>query len=67
MAGPETGPKPYPGGPEIGMAIVAAIMKKKKDELKEDTEERNAAWEKILSKKEKNLCVNYANGAFLPA
>lgn len=35
MAGPETGPKPYPGGPEIGMAIVAAIMKKKKDELKE--------------------------------
>lgn len=51
MAGPETGPKPYPGGPEIGMAIVAAIMKKKKDELKEDTEERNAAWEKILSKK----------------
>lgn len=30
MAGPETGPKPYPGGPEIGMAIVAAIMKKKK-------------------------------------
>lgn len=30
MAGPETGPKPYPGGPEVGMAIVAAIMKKKK-------------------------------------
>lgn len=51
MAGPETGTKPYPGGPEVGMAIVAAIMKKKKDELKEDTKERDAAWKKILSKK----------------
>lgn len=58
MAGPETGPKPYPGGPEIGMAIVAAIMKKKKDELKEDTEERDAAWEKILKKKGKSKKEN---------
>ena len=33
MAGPETGPKPYPGGPQIGMAIFSAIMKKKKTQM----------------------------------
>ena len=33
MSGPETGPKPYPGGPQIGMAIFSAIMKKKKTQM----------------------------------
>lgn len=33
LAGPETGPKPYPGGPQIGMAIFSAIMNKKKTQM----------------------------------
>lgn len=39
MAGPETGPKPYPGGPKVS-AIIAMALQAKKKELEESTKEK---------------------------
>jgi hypothetical protein len=54
MAGPETGPKQYPGGPELNALVPSIISKvKMKKKLEEDTKERDDAWEQILNKKNK--------------
>jgi hypothetical protein len=54
MAGTETGPKHYPGGPELNALVPSIISKvKMKKKLEEDTKERDAAWDQILKKNEK--------------